>query len=455
MPSRASSPRFVPVTLTAGILPVYLGLIREHGEERARLFLGAGIGRFIAGLGLVAALVAIAAGPIVAALAGRPADRGLIVGLTTAAAPLVLLAGLFSALSAIENSRGRWAVTTSLQCLPALCIIVFLAAAPWLDVWAIAAGMLAGTTLQLAAILVSVRGALPGAGALLRLRDPAFADVRTRVLPLFVSSSIVQLNPLIDQLMASTLPAGSLSALAYADRIMNVLQALFITSVSTVGLVSFSRQIAEHRHEEVVATLHTLLRALAFILLPLSAGVVIVARPLVAVLLQRGAFDAESTAAVSQALTFFALGLFPIGAGFLIPQVFIALGSTKTLAAVSIGENVLNIVLNLLLMRRFAHAGIAFSTSVVFTLGVAVLAALLPRRLPEVRWRTIASPLGRIAAATAVMIAACLVVRFLVLGQPAAVELAAVSGAGVAVYLAASLLLSEEDLRRILGSFRR
>src|SRR5206468_370456 len=119
-----------------------------------------------------------------------------------------------------ENARGRYVLTTSLQCLPALAIIVLLLTAPRLDVWALAAGMLIGMSLQLLAVFVSARDALPAPGSLLRLRDPSFSDVRARVLPLFVSSAIVQLNPLVDQVMASTLPPGSLSALAYADRIM-------------------------------------------------------------------------------------------------------------------------------------------------------------------------------------------------------------------------------------------
>lgn len=443
----------VPVTLTAGILPVYLSLLKNQGEARARRFLGAGIGRYLAGLTVLSAAVALGAGPIVAFLAGRQAERALIVHLTWAASPLIMLAGLYSALASIENARGRWIFTTSLQCLPALAIIVFLAAAPWLEVWAIAAGMLLGMTLQLALILSSARATLPSTGSLLQFGDPAFADVRSRIVPLFASSAIVQLNPLVDQIMASTLPPGSLSALAYADRIMTVLQALFISSVSTVGLVSFSKQLAEKDHGEVVATLHSLVRMLAFVLLPLSAGTVVVARPLVAVLFERGAFGAASTTAVSQALVFFALGLFPIGAGFLIPQAYIALGATRTLAVVSVGENLLNVLLNLALMRRFAHSGIAFSTSLVYTAAVLVLAALLPPRLPGLTWRPLAAPLLKIAGATAVMTAVTLLVRSVTAGRPAAVELAAVVGAGIASYLVASRLFRVEDLRRLTASF--
>lgn len=444
----------IPVTLTGGVLPVFLALRRKEGEERATRFLGATLGSYLVGLLLVSTAVAAFAGPLVAALAGRTSSRDLIIHLSWAAAPLVVLGGLFSTLSAVLNARDRFFLTTAWQCAPSVAILLFLVAAPSLDVWAISAGMLLGMSAQLISIAFSVRRSLPSLTLRPGSTDVAFGEVRARIVPLFLSSTIVQLNPLVDQLMASTLPTGSLSALAYADRIIHVFQALLISSVSTVGLVAFSQQLAARDTSEVVNTIYSLLRTLAFVLLPLSAVTILTAKPLVATLFERGAFDAASTTAVSQALTFFSLGLFPMGASFLIPQVYVALGATRTLAMVSVAENLSNIALNLVLMQRFTHSGIAFSTSLVYTLGIVALAWLLPAKLPDLTWRPIVRPLLRIAGATAAMTVVCLLLRPLVDSLSNPLQLAVLASSGAVVYVTSARFLRVEELHSFLRLLR-
>jgi putative peptidoglycan lipid II flippase len=202
--------------------------------------------------------------------------------------------------------------------------------------------------------------------------------------PLLLGASFGQINVVIDQIMASTLPSGSIAALNFAIKLHSMLTQMSIMVISRAVLPFFAQQVAEGNIEALKETYVLTIKRVLYVLLPISALIVGFGNPLVQILFQRGAFSAHSTAATAGAWIAYTIGL-PIQAiGILTARVYNALQDNKTLMYVSGASIVLNILLNWTFMKIWGHIGIALSTSGVYVLTTIVLVYLLSKK----NWNT-------------------------------------------------------------------
>jgi putative peptidoglycan lipid II flippase len=115
--------------------------------------------------------------------------------------------------------------------------------------------------------------------------------------------------------------------------------------------------------------------------LPATLGLIVLARPIVALLFERGRFTAADTAATAAALVCYAVGL----AGYSIVKVatptFYAIGRSRVPVLVSVCTVVLNIALNLALVRALGYRGLALGTSIAALANAGALLLLLRREL--------------------------------------------------------------------------
>lgn len=209
-----------------------------------------------------------------------------------------------------------------------------------------------------------------------RFFSPRHPDMRktfAAMIPLLLGASFGQVNMVIDQIMASTLPAGSIAALNYAARLHNTMTMLSITIVSQAVFPFLAQQAAEGDLQALHTTFSVTLKRLLTLLLPLTALILLLGTPLVRLLFQRGAFSAQSTLATAGAWKAYALGL-PIQAvrHFTI-RLFNAFQDNMPLMYLEAVSIVLNILLNVLFMRWWGHIGIAVSTACVYLLTTCVL----------------------------------------------------------------------------------
>lgn len=205
-------------------------------------------------------------------------------------------------------------------------------------------------------------------------------------LPLAFGAAVYQVNVMIDGLMAEALlAAGGPTTLYLANRIQQLPMGLIaIAALSAVfpalKALGHTRQFGQLRglHDRT----HL---AILFFALPATAGLFVLAQPIVAVLLQHGAFSAEGVARTSLALKVLALSLVPAGAASLVSRTFFALGDVRTPVQVSVFMLVLNIGLNVAFVVGLGMdvEGLALATVVTSWLNLAVLLPLLLRRLPS------------------------------------------------------------------------
>jgi putative peptidoglycan lipid II flippase len=352
--------------------------------------------------------------------------------------------------------------------LPALAPIVYnlgiiagaVLLAPTMGVFGLAVGVVVGA---LGHLLVQIPGLVRQGmqyTANLGLRDPGVHEVGRLMLPRMVGLAAVQINFLVNTILASGLVAGSLSALNYAWLLMLLPQGVFAQAVATAAFPTFSAQAARGQRAEMRSTLAATLRAVLYLAVPAAVGLIVLRVPLVQLVFERGAFTATSTQMVAWALALFALGLPAHSVLEITVRAFYALHDTKTPVAIGIAAMGLNVGLSLASIRIFGAlgwmplGGLALSNSLATTVEMVILLAIIRRRLVGLEGRRMAGSLARIGLSTAAMGIVAGTLALLLAGAQVWLAAGLAIGAGLAVYVGVSLALGAAEPRAVWGMVR-
>jgi putative peptidoglycan lipid II flippase len=378
--------------ITAAIMPTFARYLatRAEGEPRAaraEFWFVASILTNIVLLitGALTILAMAFAAPIISILGSRldAPTAALATNLLAIMMPTLLLGAALNMLMAMLNSLDRFTAPALIFLALNVGIIgTVILFSPALGVYAVAWGFLIGVGLQVAVQLIELQRERPQYQWRIDWRHPALGQVLRAFIPIAALSIVAQINLLVDRTMAATLPAGSVSALYYADSVLGMFYMLGI-SLGIAVFPSLSRMAAMHDLACTARTVDSSLRLLILILMPLVFLLILFGAPIVGLILGRGEFDPVAVARTAQALTMYAIGLIGIAAIYVLQRAFFALLDNVTPFIVGAGAAALHIGLNLLFMPFWSHAGIALSTSVTALAGAIALTLLLTRRVPH------------------------------------------------------------------------
>jgi putative peptidoglycan lipid II flippase len=333
--------------------------------------------------------------------------------------------------------------------------------APTMGVRGLAIGVVAGALGHLLVQLPALARVGMRYAPSLGLRDAGVREVGRLMLPRMLGLAAVQLNFLVNTILASGLAAGSLSALNYAWQLMLLPQGVFAQAVATAAFPTLSAQAARGALTEMRSTLVATLRAVLYLSLPAAVGLVLLRTPLVELLFQRGAFTVTSTRLVAGGLALYAAGLPAHSAVEILVRAFYAMHDTKTPVAVGVAAMGLNIGLSLAFLSLFEDAGwapytgLALSNSLATTAEMVVLLLILRHRLGGLEGRRLASSLARIGLSSAAMAAVLLALSWL-LGSRSAWLVAGLGiAAGVATYGGLGLALGATEPQAMWQALRQ
>ena len=360
---------------------------REKGGLKAVRELVDRVAGVLGGTLLVITLLTIFASPVVATIFAPgflrdPAKLALTGDLIKITFPYLLLISLTGFAGAILNTYRRFAVPAL---TPVLLNLSLIAAALWLTpafeepAFALALGVLIAGFAQL---LFQVP-ALAGIDLVPRPRWAPEHDGVKRILVLMVPAlfgvSVSQINLLLDTVLASLLPTGSVSWLYYSDRLTELPLGVFAIAIATVILPTLSGQRARADDPAFSETLSWAIRSVLLIAIPATVALAVLAEPLLVTLFQYGAFGAQDRVMAAVSLQAYSLGL---GAFMLVKVLapgFYAREDMKTPVRIGIIAMGTNMVLNLLFVLpllwwfNIGHAGLALATSVSAWLNAALL----------------------------------------------------------------------------------
>jgi putative peptidoglycan lipid II flippase len=284
------------------------------------------------------------------------------------------------------------------------CIVLF---APVIGVKALAWGLIAGLIAQTLVLgLTAPRLGFTYTPAL-EFRHPAIREMLGPAVLLLFTIGAVQVNATVDRVMASALGPGSLSALSYADKLVQVPLIIFAGSIGTAVFPYFSAQITNKKTDDFVDSLTRTIKISGLIFLPLTALAVVLAQPVIQLLFQRGAFSLGATGLTASIFVLYALQFFFYTLVLVLNRVLIAFNDISSLLKITAVSVVTNIAFNLLFLQiiRPAAAGIALSTSAVLFVSSLLFIRHLRTRDIRLPWKDIAGSLLK-SGTIAVLLAA-------------------------------------------------
>lgn len=323
---------------------------------------------------------------------------------------------------------------------------------PRIGIQGLAVAWIAGTAMQFLVQLPAARRYGLRLGRI-DTQHPAVREIGRLAVPAVLGLAIVEINAYVGRFFASLLPAAPgaspVAVLDYAYEIVQAPAGIFAVSIATAVFPLLSRYAAAGSQTELRATASLALRTVLFVILPITALVIVLRVPLVALIFQRGEFTSQATQAVAGALLGYAIGLPSIAGSYVVTRTYYALQDMETPVRIGAVMVVLNAVLASILMRRLGVEGIALATAIVSLTNLGLLLWRLRQRLGRMGGRQIASSFLRSAGAAVVAGGAATWTAAVVhppgvLGHTLQMGVAIATGG--AVYLGACHLLRVEEL---------
>lgn len=445
----------------AAFVPAFSGLLTTDGEAEAQHFAEQAMAVMAFWLVGLTVMGEIFMPQIMTVLApgfrSVPDKFALAVTLARITFPYMPLICLTALMSGVLNGLDRFAAAAAAPVIFNLVSIGFMVGLVGVlptPGHAMALGVSVSGVFQLALVAWAVRRA----GMRLHLPRPRLTP-RVRLLlrrmgPGLLGAGITQLNLSVDVIIGSLLPAGTVSVLYYADRVNQLPLGTIGAAVGTALLPTLSRQVAGGDPTAAAGTLNRALEYALLLTLPAALALTVSAHPILAVLFERGAFDARAVHLSAQALAAYAVGL----PAFVLVKVlipgFFARGDTGTPVKIGFTAIAVNLALNLAFMGPLQHMGPALASSVAAWVNVAALTLILRRRGYMAFDPAIRRCVPRMLLASIVMAALLAALQgelAPLLGRGAGpvrvAALAVLIGFGLAAYAAAGQVLGAFDLR--------
>ena len=293
----------------------------------------------------------------------------------------------------------------------------------------------------------------------LSLRDSGLRRFLRLLFPALVVALVGQATPVIDRLVASTLPAGSISFLGYGSKVLEMLMRTAPMGVVLALFPTMSGLAAARDWRGLKRAITVGVRWVVLAAVPLALLVAVLREPLVTVLFQRGAFGEVATAGVSAALGWYAIAFIPASVVYLAQHVFFAVQRPGTLVWVGLLALALTAVLDWSLSRFWGFLGIAGAYLAVSVITGLTLTGMLRQGKtaldvwPGARW------LARVLAAAGVMAGSLFAVGRLASGlggQPHYAELVMLASmpVGLVAYLTVLRWTGVAEIQSLAGRVR-
>jgi putative peptidoglycan lipid II flippase len=376
---------FAEGAFNAAFVPMFAGKVAAEGEPAARLYAEQAFALLLGALLVTTILAEIFMPWLIPAIAAgfeaRPGQADLAMDLARITFPYLLFIALVSLLGGVLNSLGRFAAVAA---TPVLLNLFQIGAIFWgwrfgHTVEALCWGFTAGGVAQFLWLYrACIRRGMPLRPVWPRL-TPDMRRFLGLMLPGVFGAGATQINLLVSTQVASLLPEGSISYLQYADRLNQLPLAVVGIAVGTAILPQLSRQLRQNDAAGANDTQNRGLELALLLTLPAAVALAVIAEPILAVLFQRGHFDAVATHATAQALAVYAAGLPAFVLIKVLAPAFYARQNTKTPVKIAAVAVIINLVLTIGLSAPLLHVGNATATTVAGWFNALALGWMLHR----------------------------------------------------------------------------
>lgn len=402
---------FAEGSISAAFIPVFTEYLTKRSKEEAVRLANATFTIILVILSGISILGIVFTPAIVRLIApgfgSDPEKAYLTILLTRIMFPFLLFVGIAALAMGILNSLKSF---FSPAMAPAMFNVVIIAStlviSPMLDrpILGVAIGVLLGGLVQFLYQVPSMRRNGFAPGLIFDPFHPGVKRIALLILPVMFGLSVSQINLLVNTILASYLPEGSVSYLYYGMRLIQFPLGMFGVAIATAILPTMSAQVARGELDEMRETLSFGMRLVLFITLPAIAGLIFFRAPIIHLLFQHGEFDYKATLGTATALLYYSLGLWAFAGVRIAVPAFYSMQDTATPVKVAIISLIVNIVLNILLIKPLGHGGLALASSVSSSLNLLLLLWILRGKIGRIDGRKIARSTIKALAASVVIV---------------------------------------------------
>jgi putative peptidoglycan lipid II flippase len=439
--------------LSAALVPVFSEVADREGKE----VLWALFSRVASLVAVVLAgallLIEILAPQIAWLLGGgfEPELQAAVTQMIRIITPALLFFGLSGVVTGLLYALKRFTYTALGAAVFNLGIII---AVPLLkgqiDVSSLAVGVLIGALLQLSIQIPGLRGVRLRFA--LDLSHPALRRILVLYLPIAAGLIISNVQIAIDRRLASSTGDSSIAWMANATTLFQLPHGLVAVAISLAVLPTLSRLSAAGDRDGFRRTLGQGLRLVLVLIVPATLGLLVLARPAVALLFEHGQFTADDTFQTAWALRYYLLGLIFASVDWPLNYAFYARQNTLVPALVGVFSVGIYLAVALLLVRPLGMLGLVLADSAKQFSHALTMLVLTQQRFGGLAGQRLAQTAGKAFLAAGVMAGVMSLTLYLVLrwigagsliGELAVVGITA--GLGILVYLGLASLLHIEE----------
>lgn len=251
-------------------------------------------------------------------------------------------------------------------------IIIFIIISAFTSFYLLAFGMLIGVICRL--LLVSVVAKKQKyKHSLIFNMEGSVKKIALLAMPVFIGSSMQQISTFVDKTLASGLPEGSVSALNYAMLLIVLITSLTTGIFATIVYPKLSQANSLEDYDRLSGIFSTGFSMILIIAIPFALGAIIYGSQVVQIVYERGAFDPIATTMTTIAFKYYAVGLIFMALNDLLIRTYYSMHDMK-LPMIFAGVGVIvDIILNLILVRYMAHGGLALASSIGFMVNTILL----------------------------------------------------------------------------------
>lgn len=401
---------FAEGSLTVAFIPIFTGYLVHESKKNSYEFANA-VFTLLSMVLVIFSCLGIVCSPFIVKImawgfADERAKFELTVLLTRIMFPYIFFISLVALCMGILNSLKHFAAPALAPVLLNLTMILSVVILmPYFSqpILTLALGVIFGGFLQLALQIPFLKKKGVSLKCNFDFSHPGLKRLVKLMLPAVLGAAVYQVNMMIITMIASFLPAGSVSYLYYADRIFQFPLAIFGIALATALLPAMADQVAQNKIVELKETLSNSLGLILFITVPAMVGLGVLGIPIVRILFQRGAFAADATLLTAQALFCFAMGLWAVAGVRVVVNVFYALQDIWTPVKVALLSIIFNLAMSLMLIKPMQHAGLALAVSLSSMLNLLILLLILRMRLGKLGMKKVAFSSIKILCSSAVM----------------------------------------------------
>jgi len=380
-------------SVNAAIVPVFSEYLTKKDKQELFQLVNIVMYFFIVALGLIT-VCGIVFSPLIVKLIApgfiKDALRfNLAIRLTRVMFPYLILIGLTAYSIGTLHSFRSFASGAISPCLLNIALIAsaIIGAVKLKEpIFGLAVGVIVGGVLQLIIQIPPLYKRGFRLKRVFNLSHPGVRRIGSLLVPRIFGAAVYQLNIFIDTICASfafIVGSGAVAAIYYSNRIIQLPLAVFGIALASAILPTMSNYVAEGNIKEVKSIISFSLHRIFLIMIPASVGIIVLSRPIIRILFQRGEFNTYSTEITSYALLFYSIGLFAFGAKKILISCFYSLKDTKTPVKVAGICLAINIVLNIILMFPLKVGGLALASSISAVINFLLLFYILRKKIGD------------------------------------------------------------------------